>query len=108
MEKKDKNKVLECQLKEEDWEELITMHGILYSFWELTLSMQANIATQIREEVGDEMPETVYGKPNASLFNKRPRPNPGLSRPASNEDGALLNVLPAFDRILSTLEEARK
>jgi len=66
MEKKDKNKLLECQLKEEDWEELITMHGILYSFWELTLSMQGNIATQIREEIGDEMPETVYGKPNAS------------------------------------------
>ena len=43
-----------------------------------------------------------------AIFSKRPRPNPGLSRPASNEDGALLNVLPAFDRILSTLEEARK
>lgn len=40
MEKKDKKRLEDhCILEEDDWEELLHLHALLYDFWELTLRM---------------------------------------------------------------------
>lgn len=97
MEKKDKKKLERCYLGEEEWEELHHLHGLLYGFWELTLKMQGNVIQQ-----GDDIQEQkIYGKQNEPVNGK------STSNAKNLEDGALFNVLPAFDNILSMLEDAK-
>jgi len=118
MEKKDKQRLEKhCTLNEDEWEELIHLHVILYDFWELTLRMQGNVATKMRENklnTNPEFKETVYGKHGEHIFGK-PEPKASaistsqhkLKKPET-EDGALFNVLPAYDHLLSKLEKAKK
>ena len=57
-------------------------------------------------ESSDLIDITVYGKPGVKLVHK---PITAIHTAAfTSEDGALFNVLPAFDKILSSLEEAKK
>lgn len=63
--------------------------------------MQSNIAKRMREEVVGTV-QSIHGKPGELLFGT-PKDDEG-----NDEDGALFNVLPAFDHLLSILEKARE
>jgi hypothetical protein len=104
MDKKDKDKLRLCKLTEEDWEELIHLHALLYPLWLLTMKMQGNVINR-PEDTPDELPNSVYGKPGEKLFSEPQNVN---SANPTGEDGALFNILPAFDYILSILESAKK
>ncbi|TMI78761.1 MAG: hAT transposon family protein, partial [Bacteroidetes bacterium] len=106
MDKKDKARLERCRLDENEWEELIQLHALLYEFWELTMKMQGSVAKQILRESSDLIDVTVYGKPGVKLVHKPITPIHTAA--FTSEDGALFNVLPAFDKILSSLEEAKK
>jgi hypothetical protein len=110
MEKKDKQRLeMYCTLTEEDWEQLTHLHALLYDFWELTIRMQGNVAKKLRADVNlNKTQEKVYGKSGEQLFGK-PKSTPITSSLVeTSEDGALFNVLPAYDHILSKLEDAKK
>ena len=105
MEKKHKQQLEKhCTLTDEDWEELIHIHAILYDFWELTMRMQGNVVKKVQESFTN--PANMYGNPDAQLFDGTPI-NPISISSSDNEDDALFNVLPAFEHILSKLEAAK-
>lgn len=111
MEKKDKQRLeSHCSLADDDWEELIHIHGLLYHFWELTIRMQGNVAKKMREAAIDqtEIQQGVYGKPGELLFGKFATNPITTTMVETTEDGALFNVLPAFDHLLSRLEMAKE
>ena len=112
MDKKDKQRLEKhCTLTDDEWEELIHLHALLYDFWELTLRMQGNVATNMRENeinTNPEFQETVYGKHGEHIFGR-----PTVSAISTSEfkpeteDSALFNVLPAYDHLLSKLENSK-
>ena len=96
LDKKDKDKLMECVLSLEDWKEAQEIHGLLYPFWEVTMRMQGNASSGIDDE-RDLRSEKLYGKPDISLM-----------RDTSNENGAIFNLLPVYDLILNGLERAKE
>jgi len=94
IDKKDKKCLEQCMLGEEDWEELTNIHALLYQFWELTMHMQGNVVSNVPDEDEGKQWNSVYGHPGERLFGKV----------RCNEDGALFNVLPVSDILLSKLE----
>ena len=117
MDKKDKQQFkLErhCMLTDDDWEELIHLHALLYDFWELTLQMQGNVTKKLQEDATNmaERHQTVYGKSDEYIFRRSTSTSNSISTSTSffdetSEDGTLFNVLPAFDHLLSKLETAK-
>ena len=110
--KKDKAKLEKhCMLSTDDWEELINIHALLYDFWELTMRMQGDVAKKLQQTAArsDEPEAIVFNKPGVTIF-KQPNVNPNAASVVEDttEDGALFNVLPAFDYILSKLEAAKQ
>ena len=105
---KDKKKLEACRLTTEEWDQLIDLHDLLYKFWELTLMMQGNVAVELREDLGSENAATVFDRP-LDLFGKSTNDTAeGDDAVEGSEDGALCNVLPAFDSLLLKLETAKK
>jgi hAT family C-terminal dimerisation region len=105
---KDKKKLKACQLTLEDWDELIDLHDLLYKFWELTLKMEGNVEAEMREDLRDGVAATVFDRP-LNLFGKSTNDTVEDNDSAEGgEDGALYNVLPAFDSLLLKLETAKK
>ena len=105
MDKKDKKRLEDCVLQDEDWEELIQIHAILYDFWELTLRMQGNVARKVKSEAKlYDMDDKIYDKPGKDLLGAT---TSQAATSNASEDGALFNVLPAYEHILTKLEEAK-
>lgn len=110
MEKKNKQRLeMYCTLIKENWEELTHLHALLYDFWELTIRMQGNMAKKLRADVNlNKTQEKVYGKIGEQLFGK-PKSTPITSSLVeTSKDDALFNILPAYDHILSKLEDVKK
>ena len=111
MDAKDKKKLEEyCLLRDEDWEELTQLHAILYDFWDLTLRMEGNVARklQVESKICGGIDERVYNKPNRNLVGRRKFSEAATSKKSEkSEDGALFNVLPAYEHLLSKLEAAK-
>ena len=104
LEAKDRDRLKLCQLSNDEWDELIELHALLYPFWELTMQMQGNIAESLLSEDSNSRSyksEKVYNQNGKTLLH---RPIETRER---DEDSALFNVLPAFDNLLSRLEASK-
>ena len=67
MEKKHKQQLEKhCTLTDEDWEEFIHIHAILYDFWELIMRMQGNVVKKVQESF------TTKPKLNMPLMSSNP------------------------------------
>lgn len=97
--RKDKKKLDDyCKLTDEDWNELIEIHAMLYDFWDVTMKMQGNVANEMRDDPElAAISKTVYGKQKEKVIKSR----------SFSEDGALFNVLPAYEHVLHKLETAK-
>ena len=93
MDKNQKKTLEQCTLGKEAWEELMNIHALLYEFWESTMFMQGNIVSNMPNEDEGKKWNSAYDHPGERLFRKL----------RCNEDGAVFDVLPTFDILLSKL-----
>src|SRR5271156_1865061 len=102
LEKSDREKLKSCQLSNEEWDDVVEILALLYSFWEVTMKMQGNITKSLPEtELEKLKSEHVYNQTRKLLH----RP---VGMTVNREDSALFNVLPAFESLLQKLEDYRE
>jgi len=62
MQVKDKTKLEECRLSDDEWEELREIHALLHPFWLLTMKMQGNIVNRNRDDPSNSFETTVHSE----------------------------------------------
>src|SRR5579859_1677058 len=63
LEKPDRDKLKLCQMSNEEWDDVVEIHVLLYPFWEMTMKIQGNVATSLTETDLEKLTsESVYNQ----------------------------------------------
>jgi len=102
LEKADRDKLKLCQMSNEEWDDVVEIHVLLYPFWEMTMKMQGNVAKSLTETDLEKLTsESVYNQTRKLLHQS-------VGTSINREDSAIFNVLPAFESLLKRLETAKE